>query len=73
MRERRVLVDTARENGMLHYHYFEQGCGCGLLRGQSGTGLLVVSRWPIVDSWFHRYTVRSARRAAPRRASEPCC
>mmetsp|Transcript_11179 Transcript_11179/g.16043 ORF Transcript_11179/g.16043 Transcript_11179/m.16043 type:complete len:523 (+) Transcript_11179:95-1663(+) len=55
--ERRVAIDAARQGGLLYYHYFEQGVGMPIHRGQNGTGMMVLSRWPIVFSQYHRFTV----------------
>ena len=57
VRERRVLVDAARKHGLAHHHYFENGCGFPFWRGQVGTGLLVVSRYPIERALYRRFTV----------------
>jgi endonuclease/exonuclease/phosphatase family metal-dependent hydrolase len=56
-RERVALVRAARKAGLRHHHYFEQGCGFPLWAGQTGTGVLVLSRFPIRRAQYHRYTV----------------
>ena len=57
VRERAVLVAAARKHGLRHHHYFENGCGFPFWRGQVGTGLLVISRFPISFALYRRFTV----------------
>lgn len=41
------IVDRLRASGLEHWHYFKNGL--------AGSGLLVVSRFPIVEAFFHGF------------------
>ena len=56
-RERDVLIAAAAAAGLVHHHYFEAGAGFPLWRGVEGTGLLVLSRWPLTGARYRRYSV----------------
>lgn len=52
-RERDALRQAALAAGLRYSRHFEHGCGVPLLGpGMSGTGLLVLSRYPIAESCF---------------------
>lgn len=43
-----ILADGLKEIGLIHREYYPSGL--------VGSGLLVLSRWPIAEAFFHRYT-----------------
>ncbi len=45
--DRRALLAPLEKEGLHHHRYFRSGL--------VGSGLFVVSRWPIVTAFFHRY------------------
>lgn len=56
-RERELLIREAARAGLAHHHYFEPGCGFPLWSGVEGTGLMVLSRFPIACARYHRFSV----------------
>ena len=62
-RERQLWVEYAQAEGM-HHHHFEQGCGFPGWPGQTGTGMLLLSRYPIVRAQYQHYSVITSRRSA---------
>jgi hypothetical protein len=56
-REVNLLVETAAKFGINYYHQFTQGVGFPVWNGVCAPGLLVLSRFPIADIRYHRYTV----------------
>lgn len=52
-RERDALRKAALAAGLRYSRHFEHGCGAPIMGpGAGGTGLLVLSRFPIVESFF---------------------
>lgn len=52
-RERDALRSAALAAGLRYSRHFEHGCGAPVLgAGMGGTGLLVLSRFPIAESFF---------------------
>ncbi|CAM9175811.1 unnamed protein product [Ascophyllum nodosum] len=57
-RERDALRRAALAAGLRYSRHFEQGCGAPIMgSGSGGTGLLVLSRFPISESFFWRFSV----------------
>eukprot|EP00752_Nemacystus_decipiens_P003943 g3611.t1 len=56
-RERDALRSAALAAGLRYSRHFEHGCGAPVLGpGMGGTGLLVLSRFPIAESFFRRFS-----------------
>eukprot|EP00903_Cladosiphon_okamuranus_P006562 g6410.t1 len=56
-RERDALRSAALAAGLRYSRHFEHGCGAPVLgQGMGGTGLLVLSRFPIAESVFWRFS-----------------
>ncbi|CAN0466915.1 unnamed protein product, partial [Ectocarpus sp. 8 AP-2014] len=56
-RERDALRRAALAAGLRYSRHFEHGCGAPLLGpGMGGTGLLILSRFPITESFFRRFS-----------------
>ncbi|CAM9762294.1 unnamed protein product [Pylaiella littoralis] len=56
-RERDALRRAALSADLRYSRYFEHGCGAPVLgAGMGGTGLLVLSRFPITESFFWRFS-----------------
>jgi sphingomyelin phosphodiesterase 2 len=51
------IVARARELGLGFAHAFDGGVGIPFWPGLAGTGLLVLSRWPIQETVYRRYVV----------------
>jgi hypothetical protein len=51
--DRRAIIASARNGGLLYAHYFYSGMGFPL--GGEPSGMLVLSRFPIVQVAYHRY------------------
>lgn len=47
-KDRAILIDGLRNTRLIHHRYFPSGT--------SGSGLLILSAYPIVEAYFHRYT-----------------
>lgn len=45
--DRPVIIEAAREQGLVHSHYWRSNL--------VGSGLLIVSRYPIIDTDFYKY------------------
>lgn len=48
--DRKILLKRLKEAGLIHSHYFRSGF--------MGSGLLVASRFPIEEVFFHRFSAR---------------
>ena len=55
-RDRLLVRDLGLDAGLSFFHAFSHGSGVGLWPGQNGTGLIVLSRYPIVQVGYHRYS-----------------
>ena len=51
------IVAKARELGLGYAHAFDGGVGISFWPGCQGTGLLVLSRWPMQETVYRRYVV----------------
>lgn len=56
-REQDILIKAAEEVNIKYYHYFRPGIGFVMWPLIHGSGILVLSRFPIVESLYKRYTV----------------
>ena len=56
-RDVHALVSAARAHGLTYSHQFRQGVGFPVWNGVTAPGILVLSRFPIVDVALHRYRV----------------
>eukprot|EP00904_Undaria_pinnatifida_P010572 jgi/Undpi1/6645/HiC_scaffold_20.g09124.m1 len=60
-RERDALRRAALSVGLRYSRHFEKGCGAPLMgAGSGGTGLMVLSRFPIAESFFWAHRVAQA-------------
>ena len=55
--ERPCLVDAGKAGGLCHARFFNQAIGLSVWPDAFGTGLVVLSRWPIVSSQYNPYAV----------------
>jgi len=55
--ERDLLSAAGKKAGLKYSYYFAMGIGIPLWPGQYGTGLFVLSRYPIIDSEYLRFPV----------------
>jgi len=51
--DRDQLVAAAKRGGLVYSIFFRSGCG---FPGGNSSGLVVMSRWPITNSFFHRFS-----------------
>lgn len=56
-REVNTLVAAGARGGLAFHHHFIQGTGFPIWLDVMGTGLLVLSRYPITDAMYRRYSV----------------
>ncbi|TMW62320.1 hypothetical protein Poli38472_009813 [Pythium oligandrum] len=58
-RERNIIITRAEQAGYHYYHYFQPAVGFPLPLGAGafGTGLLVVSKFPIVSAMYHPFSL----------------
>ncbi|CEO95763.1 hypothetical protein PBRA_004476 [Plasmodiophora brassicae] len=56
-RERDALRTAGRQAGLIYAHYFAGGIGFPFWPGSHGTGVLVLSRLPIVDVVWKRFLI----------------
>lgn len=56
-REVSILHSGARAAGLHHMHQFTQGVGFPIWHGVTAPGLVVFSRYPILDTHFKRYSI----------------
>ncbi|KNC51333.1 sphingomyelin phosphodiesterase 2 [Thecamonas trahens ATCC 50062] len=57
VRDRALVRELAADAGLTYTHAFCHGSGMAVWPGQHGTGLMIISRWPIVDVAYHRFSV----------------
>ncbi|CAH0474476.1 unnamed protein product [Peronospora belbahrii] len=57
IRERHLIISKAQENGLHYYHYFNPAVGFPFPMGADsfGTGLLVLSKFPISSALYHSF------------------
>lgn len=58
-RERNLIISRAKEAGYHYYHYFNAAVGFPVPLGPDsfGTGLLALSKFPIVDVMYHSFSL----------------
>lgn len=58
-RERNLIISRAKEAGFHYYHYFNAAVGFPVPLGADsfGTGLLALSKFPIVDVMYHSFSL----------------
>lgn len=56
-REQDILIKAAEEVNINYYHYFRPGIGFVMWPLIHGSGILVLSRFPIIESLYKRYSV----------------
>lgn len=58
-RERNLIISRAEQAGFHYYHYFNPAIGFPVPLGHDsfGTGLLVLSKFPIVGVLFHSFAL----------------
>uniref|UniRef100_A0A7S1CQ96 Endonuclease/exonuclease/phosphatase domain-containing protein n=1 Tax=Bicosoecida sp. CB-2014 TaxID=1486930 RepID=A0A7S1CQ96_9STRA len=56
-REINAIIEAGKRGGLVYHHHFIQGVGFPIWLDVMGTGLLVLSRFPIVDAMYRRYSV----------------
>lgn len=60
--EREALRAAARRGGLAFSYHFKHGIGVPIWPNQSGTGLFVLSRFPIVEAVYRRFEVNGCVR-----------
>ena len=58
-RERNILIQSGAQAGFSYYHYFKSAVGFPLPLGHDGfsTGLVVLSKYPITEALYYRFTL----------------
>jgi sphingomyelin phosphodiesterase 2 len=58
-RERNIIISAAEKAGFHYYHYFHPAVGFPLPIGYDsfGTGLLVLSKFPIIGVMYHAFSL----------------
>lgn len=54
---REYLIEKIKLKGFLFNHYFSHGPGFLFSKNYSGTGLLVVSKYPIIETIYKKYSI----------------
>jgi sphingomyelin phosphodiesterase 2 len=54
---REYLIEKIKLKGFLFNHYFSHGPGFLFTKNYSGTGLLVVSKYPIIETIYKKYSI----------------
>ncbi|KAF1782538.1 Endonuclease/exonuclease/phosphatase [Phytophthora cactorum] len=59
LRERNLVISKAQKNGFHYYHYFNPAVGFPFPMGADsfGTGLLVLSKFPISSALYHSFSL----------------
>jgi len=51
--DREAIIRAGKQGGLPHCLFFRNGCG---FPGGQSSGLVVLSRWPITSSFYHRFS-----------------
>ncbi|CEG48479.1 sphingomyelin phosphodiesterase 2 [Plasmopara halstedii] len=59
IRERNLIISKVQQSGFHYYHYFNSAVGFPIPMGPDsfGTGLLVLSKYPISSAFFHSFSL----------------
>jgi len=59
LRERNLIIDRAQQSGFHYYHYFNSAVGFPFPMGADGfgTGLLVLSKFPVSSALYHSFSL----------------
>lgn len=56
-RERDVIYNAAKDADMHYHHYFSPGIGFIMFPLIAGTGILILSKYPIIETLYRRFAV----------------
>lgn len=55
--EREQIISIANDNSYIYFHYFQVGMGLPFWPNITGTGLLVLSKYPIIETIYKRFSL----------------